>query len=115
MPADGGPITPVAVARRWQRHQIGTRLLLVLPREAVAREARSLTLGVRLSNRPAQELYRRFGFAPVGVRKNYYAETNEDALVMWAHEAQRAEYSELLDGIERQIDGETVVEEPKRW
>ena len=43
------------------------------------------------------------------------AETNEDALVMWAHEAQRAEYSELLDGIERQIDGETVVEDPKRW
>ena len=104
-----GPIS------EWQRHQIGTRLLLVLAREAIAREARSLTLEVRLSNRPAQELYRRFGFAPVGVRKNYYAETNEDALVMWAHEAQRAEYSELLDGIERQIDGETVVEDPKRW
>ncbi len=81
----------------------------------IAREARSLTLEVRLSNRPAQELYRRFGFAPVGVRKNYYAETNEDALVMWAHEAQRAEYSDLLDGIERQIEGETVVEEPRRW
>jgi hypothetical protein len=49
------------------------------------------------------------------VRKNYYAETNEDALVMWAHEVQRAEYAELLAGIERQVDGETVVEEPKRW
>jgi hypothetical protein len=49
------------------------------------------------------------------VRKNYYAETNEDALVMWAHEAQRAEYTDLLDGIVRQIDGETVVEEPRRW
>ena len=68
-----------------------------------------------MSNRPAQELYRRFGFAPVGVRKNYYAETNEDALVMWAHEAQRPEYAALLDGIERQVEGETVVEARRRW
>ena len=90
MSADDGHVTTLAVDPRWQRHQIGTRLLLVLAREAIAREARSLTLEVRLSNRPAQELYRRFGFAPVGVRKNYYAETNEDALVMWAHEATSA-------------------------
>ena len=45
-----------------------------------------MTLEVRLSNHAAQDLYRRFGFVPVGVRKNYYQETNEDALVMWAHE-----------------------------
>ena len=87
----------------------------MLAREAIEREARSLTLEVRLSNRGAQDLYRRFGFAPVGVRKNYYAETNEDALVMWAHEVLRPEYADLLDGIERQVEGETVVEEPRRW
>src|SRR6266511_2154094 len=90
MSADDGHITTLAVDPRWQRRQIATRLLLVLAREAIAREARSLTLEVRLSNRPAQELYRRFGFAPVGVRKNYYAETTEDALVMWAHETDAA-------------------------
>jgi [ribosomal protein S18]-alanine N-acetyltransferase len=115
MSANDGHITTLAVDPRWQRHQIGTRLLLVLAREAIAREARSLTLEVRLSNRPAQELYRRFGFAPVGVRKNYYSETNEDALVMWAHEAQRGEYADLLGRIERRVEGETVVEEPRRW
>ena len=115
MSADDGHITTLAVDPRWQRRQIATRLMLVLAREAIARNARSVTLEVRLSNRAAQELYRRFGFAPVGVRKNYYAETNEDALVMWAHEVQRAEYAELLDEIERQVDGETIVEEPKRW
>ena len=37
-----------------------------------------------MSNQPAQEMYRRFGFSAVGIRKGYYAETNEDALVMWA-------------------------------
>ena len=110
--ADDGHITTLAVDPRWQ---IASRLLLVLAREAIARETRSLTLEVRLSNRPAQELYRKFGFAPVGVRKNYYAETNEDALVMWAHEVQRREYAELLAGLERQVEGGTVVEDRKRW
>lgn len=42
------------------------------------------TLEVAVSNTRAQELYFRFGFAPVGVRKSYYERTNEDALVLWA-------------------------------
>ena len=110
MSADDGHITTLAVDPRWQRHQIGTRLLLVLTREAIAREARSLTLEVRLSNRPAQELYRRFGFAPVGVRKNYYAETNEDALVMWAYHIDTPAYVARLAAIEAGINGTTVDE-----
>ena len=116
MTADDGHVTTIAVDPRWHRHQIGTRLLLVLAREAIARDARSLTLEVRLSNRGAQELYRRFAFGPVGVRKNYYAETNEDALVMWAHEVDRAAYAELLDGIERGIRRRDRVRgAPRRW
>jgi [ribosomal protein S18]-alanine N-acetyltransferase len=114
MSADDAHITTIAVDPRWHRNHIGMRLMLVLARAAIERDARSLTLEVRLSNRAAQDLYRRFGFAPVGVRKNYYAETNEDALVMWAHEIRRTEYAELLEGLERQIRGETIVEESKR-
>ena len=63
-----------------------------------------------MSNAEAQELYRQFGFGPVGVRKNYYAEVNEDALVMWSYEVDQPEYSALLDSIEpRAIPGETIV------
>jgi ribosomal-protein-alanine N-acetyltransferase len=53
---------------------------------AAARErgVRRATLEVAASNTRAQELYFRFGFAPVGVRKNYYERTREDALVLWA-------------------------------
>jgi [ribosomal protein S18]-alanine N-acetyltransferase len=115
MTVDEGHVTTIAVDPRWHRHHVGTRILLALAREAIAREAAGLTLEVRLSNRGAQQLYRRFGFGPVGVRKNYYAETNEDALVMWAHEVQSADYAELLDRIERNVRGETVVELPPRW
>ena len=77
---EDGHVTTIAVDPAWHRRHIGMRLLLVLAREAIARGAKNLTLEVRLSNRGAQELYRRFGSAPVGVRKNYYQETHEDTL-----------------------------------
>ena len=115
MTAEDGHVTTIAVDPRWHRHKIGTRLLIGLAREAIARGAENLTLEVRLSNKRAQDLYRRYGFSPVGVRKGYYQETNEDALVMWVHEVNTAEYAALLDGLERQIPGETVFEEPRRW
>jgi ribosomal-protein-alanine N-acetyltransferase len=53
---------------------------------AVAKERGVLraTLEVAVTNTRAQSLYARFGFAPVGVRKNYYERTKEDALVLWA-------------------------------
>jgi [ribosomal protein S18]-alanine N-acetyltransferase len=105
---EDGHVTTIAVDPKWHRHQIGTRLMLALAREALEREARNLTLEVRLSNKGAQFLYRRFGFAPVGVRKNYYPETNEDALVMWVHGIDTPDYGQLLDRIEASIDGETV-------
>jgi ribosomal-protein-alanine N-acetyltransferase len=42
------------------------------------------TLEVAVSNERAQKLYYRYGFRPVGVRKNYYAKQGEDALILWA-------------------------------
>jgi [ribosomal protein S18]-alanine N-acetyltransferase len=107
-------ITTIAVDPTHQRYKIGTRLLLVLAREALSRGARHMTLEVRLSNHAAQDLYRRFGFGPVGVRKNYYQETHEDALVMWVHEIDSGDYGALLAALERGIPGETLYDE-RRW
>jgi len=111
MTLDDGHVTTIAVDPAWHRHKIGTRLLLALAREARRRGATSLTLEVRLGNKPAQNLYRRFGFRPVGVRKNYYAETKEDALVMWAEDVAGDDYAKLLDGIEAGVPGTTEVED----
>ncbi len=112
--ADDAHITTIAVDPVHHRRQIGTRLLLVLVREALARGARHMTLEVRLSNHAAQDLYRRFGFGPVGVRKNYYQETHEDALVMWVHDIDSSEYGALLAALERGIAGETLYDD-RRW
>ncbi|TMK57916.1 MAG: ribosomal-protein-alanine N-acetyltransferase [Actinobacteria bacterium] len=115
MTMEDGHVTTIAVHPRWHRARIGTRLLLALAREARERGARNLTLEVRLSNKGAQELYRRFGFAPVGVRKGYYADLDEDALVMWSHDVDTPDYAELLDRLEVQIPGDTFFEHPKKW
>ncbi len=107
---DEAHVTTIAVAPAWQRHKIGSRLLLHLARAAVERGAKHLTLEVRVSNAPAQAMYRRFGFETAGIRKNYYAEINEDALVMWAHDVDTASYARRLAAIEADIPGTTVDE-----
>ena len=109
--AGEGHVTTLAVDPSWHRCQIGTRLLLALASTARGWGCNGLTLEVRMGNHPAQELYRRFGFVPAGVRKGYYAETGEDALVMWAHDVETPAYAERLRQIEEGIAGTTVVEQ----
>jgi ribosomal-protein-alanine N-acetyltransferase len=109
--AGEGHITTLAVDPARHRRKIGTRLLLVAAREAIRRGADGLTLEVRVSNRGAQELYRRFGFRPAGIRRNYYVETNEDALVMWADDVDTPEYARRLAAIEAEVPGVTLVDE----
>jgi ribosomal-protein-alanine N-acetyltransferase len=69
---------------------------------------------VRITNRPAQELYRRFGFVPAGIRKGYYVETNEDALVMWANDVDTDEHHERLERLAATIGGTTIHEDLDR-
>jgi len=107
---DDGHITTLAVEPRWHRHRIGTRILHTLAEAAVARGAKNLTLEVRVGNEPAQHLYRAFGFAPAGVRKGYYAESNEDALIMWANDVDAPAYAQRLACLEAALPGPTTVE-----
>jgi [ribosomal protein S18]-alanine N-acetyltransferase len=102
---DEGHVTTVAVDPKWQGRKVATRLMSALCRHALSRDATALTLEVRVGNERAISLYRRFGFAPAGVRKNYYAEVNEDALVMWAHDIAQPAYRARLRGIDDDIGG----------
>ena len=104
-------VTTIAVDPAWHRRGIGTRLLANMVRQALERGAQHLTLEVRVTNAAAQSLYRKFGFHPAGVRKNYYVETNEDALVMWADDIDSSGYSERLALLEASIPGATIIEQ----
>ena len=79
---DEAHITTFAVLPDWRRRGIGGRLMVALMDVALELNARVMTLEVRLSNKPARELYGRFGFKPVGVRPRYYSDNGEDALIM---------------------------------
>ena len=107
---DDGHVTTIAVDPGWHRGKIGTRLLLHLLRRGIVDGAKNFTLEVRMSNEGAQAMYRQFGFAPAGVRKGYYVETNEDAMVMWAHDVDGPDYEARLRGIEAEIPGRTIVD-----
>jgi ribosomal-protein-alanine N-acetyltransferase len=107
---DEAHVATIAVDPTWQRHQIGTRLLLHLTEAARTLGARHMTLEVRKSNEPAQAMYRRFGYETEGLRKNYYAETGEDALIMWAHDIDSDRYAERLAVLGAGVRGTTVDE-----
>lgn len=111
---DESHVTTIAVDPGWHRHKIGSRLLAHLVRVSLDRGVRHMTLEVRVANVGAQAMYRRFGFEPAGIRKNYYAETREDALVMWAHDIDTVEYLASLAAIEAAIPGTTVVNDGRQ-
>lgn len=101
-------VTNIAVDPAWQRHQIGTRLLVNLHSAAIRRGTKNLTLEVRMSNMSAQAMYRRFGFETEGIRKNYYSENGEDALVMWAHDIDSNSYLQRIGRIKAAVAGVTI-------
>ena len=107
---DDGHITTLAVDPAWHRHKIGTRLLHLLSVAAVERGAKNLTLEVRAGNDAAQSLYRAFGFAPAGIRKGYYVETKEDAIVMWANDVDSEAHAARLAQLDDGVAGGTLIE-----
>lgn len=76
-------ITNVAVRKRLRGHGIGEALMRKAIELCRANDVRLMTLEVRVSNETAQNLYRKLGFQDGGIRKNYYTDDHEDALVMW--------------------------------
>lgn len=80
---DEAHITNVAVRPDCRGKNIGKALMLEIIRQAVTMGVNSMTLEVRPSNKAARRLYHVLGFEERGVRKRYYSDTNEDAIIMW--------------------------------
>lgn len=79
---DEAHICTLGVHPDWRRRGIGELLLTHLIDQAVRLHAAVLTLEVRVSNLAAQKLYQKYGFMAAGLRKWYYSDNNEDALIM---------------------------------
>jgi ribosomal-protein-alanine N-acetyltransferase len=100
---DEAHVTNIAVDPMHQRHKIASRLLHDIVRQSIDMGAQAVSLEVRVTNWGAQRLYGRFGFRPVGVRRNYYQEINEDALIMWLDDIRTVEYDRRLRELMEQI------------
>lgn len=79
---DEGSLTNLAVSPDYRRRGIAEALTKALLQEAEKLNLQFVTLEVRVSNTPASNLYRKMGFEEVGVRKGYYSNPREDALLM---------------------------------
>ena len=86
---DAWHVMNVAVAPTRQRQGIATQLLEKLFELTKEDDRRGYTLEVRVSNAGAIALYERLGFEPRGVRRGYYTDNREDALIMWRDPAVR--------------------------
>lgn len=82
---DEGHITNVAVLPQYRGRKTGTALVKQLLQITEAMGIVRHTLEVRRSNRSAIALYEKLGFQTAGVRKGYYIDNGEDALIMWRH------------------------------
>lgn len=80
---DEAHITNVAIHPDYRGQKLGELMMRYLIAVAKNLGATSMTLEVRLSNQVARNLYRKLDFKEQGIRKNYYADTMEDALIMW--------------------------------
>lgn len=81
---DEAHVTNVAVRSAYRGRGFGELLLRELQQKALTYGSTAMTLEVRVSNEIAQNLYRKLGFKPSGLRPKYYTDNQEDALIMWA-------------------------------
>lgn len=100
---DEAHVTTIAVDPPSRARGVGSGLMLFLAQGAIASGVGALTLEVRASNVAALALYRKFGMAPVGVRKSYYTDPEEDALVLWSENIRTDAYHERLVEIEASL------------
>jgi ribosomal-protein-alanine N-acetyltransferase len=89
-------ITTLAVEPAMRGKRIGERMLIRLLQEGMKRGALRATLEVRQRNEVAHKLYLKYGFKDVAIRKRYYSDNRENAIIMWAEEVTASRYTAFL-------------------
>ncbi|OGI20565.1 MAG: ribosomal-protein-alanine N-acetyltransferase [Candidatus Melainabacteria bacterium RIFCSPHIGHO2_02_FULL_34_12] len=85
---DEGHIITLAVSPFYRNKGVADKLLYTLIKDAISKSVKWLTLEVRISNAPAINLYNKYKFKQLGIRKKYYQDNGEDALILWSENLQ---------------------------
>ena len=99
--ADEAHITNIAVRQSYRRQGLGELLLTSIIDLAGDLKANIVTLEVRVSNLPAQNLYSKYGLVQVGLRRGYYTDNREDALLMSTSRITSAPFRTQLQHLKR--------------
>jgi ribosomal-protein-alanine N-acetyltransferase len=102
---DEAHVTTIASHPDLRGRGVGELLLLALIRRSMEIGARWMTLEVRASNTVAQNLYRKYTFKEMGVRRKYYSDNREDALVMWTDALDSESFTAALERNEHKLAG----------
>jgi ribosomal-protein-alanine N-acetyltransferase len=100
---DEAHVTTIASAPTMRGRGVGEFLLVALIHRGIEVGARWMTLEVRASNSVAQNLYRKYTFKEMGVRRRYYSDNGEDALVMWTDALDADSFQAALEQNERKL------------
>lgn len=100
---DEAHITNLAVHPDFRRKGVAKLLLFDALEQCYREKIKYLTLEVRVSNSSAIKLYESYGFKSLGVRKKYYQNNNEDALIMWSENIFGNSYKKLFEEIKGKV------------
>ncbi|MCL4465771.1 MAG: ribosomal protein S18-alanine N-acetyltransferase [Chloroflexi bacterium] len=101
---DEAHITTIAVRPEYRGRGFGEMLMIGLIEKATEVGARWVTLEVRASNTVAQNLYRKYTFHAEGVRKGYYSDNNEDAVIMWSDDIRTPEFQTKFRALKSEFE-----------
>ncbi len=99
--ADEAHITNIAMRESYRRLGVGELLLISIIDRATELNARFITLEVRVSNTAAQSLYHKYGFNQVGLRRGYYTDDGEDAILMTTENVTSAPFQAQLQQLKQ--------------
>ena len=103
-------ITTIAIAPDFRRRKYAEALLKRIIDDCYKEKIKYITLEVRVSNEPAIKLYAKYGFSSFGVRKGYYQDNNEDALIMWTKNIFFDEFKEQYTKTIADLEGKINIQ-----
>jgi ribosomal-protein-alanine N-acetyltransferase len=108
---DEAHVTTIATHPDYRHRGLGELLLTALIDIAYDIGARQVTLEARVSNTIAQNLYRKYGFREAGIRRRYYSDNQEDALIMWTDDIMSNHYREQYFFLTQRLAARLAAEE----
>lgn len=100
---DEAHITTLSVNPDFRRQKVATMLLLDMVDICYSKKVKYITLEVRESNFPAISLYEKFGFTSIGIRKNYYQDNSENAVIMFTENIWYDKFKKNLENIRQEF------------